>query len=828
MRTPHILFGLLFCLGYISLTCNCAGSNGSTLIPGKALIGGEKLVSSNGKFALGFFKSGASKSSHNTTLPNWYLGIWFNKIPKLTPVWVANRDRPITQPSLNLSKLIISGDGNLVILNHLTKSIIWSSRIASRTKASRETTAVLSDNGNLIILDNATPARVWWQSFENPTDVFLPGGKIGRNKITGKAYSFVSKKNLIDPASGIYCMELDPSGAKQYLVKLCNSSIVYFSTGVWNGKYFPSVPEMSGSTFAHAKFIDNEHEEYLTYAPADETMTTICVLDVSGLTKQLLWVEALQDWETVYIQPKAACDVFAVCGPFTVCNDNALPLCSCMEGFSVRSPEDWDIDDRRGGCMRITPLDCSWNKIAKEDTDKFYPIPGVRLPYGAHVMEAVASASDCKGYCLTNCTCTAYSYSKSVCSIWQGEILNVKQHSYTTNAEDDDILYLRLADRHVQSKENSGKRQLVIDIVIGASITSLVLLVLSLLSIIQRNKWKFFGHQNNIKDEGVVSAFRYVDLQRATKNFSEKLGGGGFGSVFKGMLSGSTTVAIKTLDGIRQGEKQFRAEVSTIGMIQHVNLVKLIGFCCEGDRRMLVYEYMQNRSLDVHLFQSGGAILNWGTRYQIAIGIAKGLSYLHESCRDCIIHCDVKPENILLDVSFVPKIADFGMAKLMGREFSRVLTTMRGTIGYLAPEWISGVPITQKVDVYSYGMVLLEIISGKRNTLEKCTSNDDHSVYFPVKAARTLHEGDLCSLVDNRIIGDINMEEVQKACKVACWCIQDNEHDRPTMGDVVQVLEGLVELARPPMLRLLRSMLGSSASTTVVSATPDCNARAQI
>uniref|UniRef100_A0A0E0AXE5 Protein kinase domain-containing protein n=1 Tax=Oryza glumipatula TaxID=40148 RepID=A0A0E0AXE5_9ORYZ len=192
----------------------------------------------------------------------------------------------------------------------------------------------------------------------------------------------------------------------------------------------------------------------------------------------------------------------------------------------------------------------------------------------------------------------------------------------------------------------------------------------------------------------------------------------------------------------------------------------------EGDIRMLVYEHMVNRSLDAHLFRNDGTILNWSTRYQIAVGVAKGLSYLHESCHDCIIHCDIKLENILLDVSFVPKVADFGMAKLLGRDFSRVLTTMRGTVGYLVPEWISGVAITQKVDVYSYGM------------------------------------GDVGSLVDHQLQGDINMEEVERACKVACWCIQDEDFNRPTMGDVVQVLEGLVEPDMPQVTRLLESILG--------------------
>uniref|UniRef100_A0ACD5Z772 Uncharacterized protein n=1 Tax=Avena sativa TaxID=4498 RepID=A0ACD5Z772_AVESA len=304
-----------------------------------------------------------------------------------------------------------------------------------------------------------------------------------------------------------------------------------------------------------------------------------------------------------------------------------------------------------------------------------------------------------------------------------------------------------------------------------------------------------------------IIAFRYNDLQRATQKFTDKLGAGSFGSVFKGFINESNAIAVKRLDGAYQGEKQFRAEVSSIGAIQHNNLVKLVGFCCEDSKRLLVYEYMSNRSLDVHLFQSNSTVLNWEARYQIALGVARGLSYLHDSCRDCIIHCDIKPANILLDDSFLPKIADFGMAKLLGRDYSRVLTTMKGTVGYLAPEWITGVAITPKVDVYSYGMVLLEILSGRRNTWAPFSSNSNLDVYFPVHAAHKLLEGDVGSLVDHMLHGVVNLDEAELACKVACWCIQDDELDRPTMGQVVQILEGIVEIRMPPIPRFLQAMI---------------------
>ncbi|KAJ4798610.1 Serine/threonine-protein kinase [Rhynchospora pubera] len=290
----------------------------------------------------------------------------------------------------------------------------------------------------------------------------------------------------------------------------------------------------------------------------------------------------------------------------------------------------------------------------------------------------------------------------------------------------------------------------------------------------------------------------------------ERLGRGAFGSVFKGTLPNSRYVAVKRLEGpLQVGEKQFRNEVSTIGIVQHVNLVRLRGLCCERNKRLLVYDYMENGSLDKKLFYGSSTILDWKTRYQIALGAARGLAYLHESCIDCIIHCDVKPENILLDELFVPKVADFGMAKLVGREFSRVLTTLRGTIGYLAPEWISGVAISAKTDVYSYGMVLLELVSGRRNSEQQ---EEGHVDYFPLRAAIELNEGNILALLDSRLNGDANLEEVERVCRVACWCIQDEEHNRPTMGQVVQILEGILDVGLPPVPRSLKALKEDTTS----------------
>lgn len=798
-----VILGLHLC----SLHLPAISAAADTLSPGQSIAGDDRLVSSNGKFALGFFNTG-SKSSGNDTLSYWYLGIWFNKVPNKTHVWIANRGSPVTDATS--SHLTISPDGNLAIVSRADSSIVWSSQ-ANIT--SNNTVAVLLDTGNLVLQSSSNSSHILWESFDHPTDVFLPSAKIGLNKITGLNRRIFSRRDLVDQAPSVYSMEFGPKGGYQLV---WNSSVEYWSSGEWNGRYFSRIPEMVVKSPHYTPFIfqieyvNNDQEVYFTYRIHDDTIPLYTVLEVTGQRKALAWLNDTQGWQAVFTHPNDQCEVAATCGPFTICNDNTFPSCSCMEGFSIESPDSWELGDRTGGCRRNIPLDCVSSR-----SDIFNAVPATRLPYNAHAVESVTTAGECESICLGKCSCTAYSFGNySGCSIWHGKLVNVKQQTDDSTSANGETLHIRLAARELQArKSNKG---LVVGVVVSASLSALGILTLVLLLIMIRRHRKKLHCQalNSIYAGTGVIPFRYSDLHRATKNFSEQIGAGGFGSVFKGLLNGSTAIAVKRLVSYCQVEKQFRAEVSSIGVIHHTNLVKLIGFSCKGDERLLVYEYMSNGSLDTHLFRSNNSVtLNWSTRYQIALGVARGLAYLHESCRDCIIHCDIKPQNILLDDSFVPKIADFGMAKLLGRDFSRVMTTARGTIGYLAPEWFSGVAVTPKVDVYVYGMVLLEIISGKMNSHRESNSYADHIVCFPLEVAHKLLEGDVLSLVDGKLNGDVNVEEAERACKLACWCIQENELDRPTMGKVVQILEGLLELDLPPMPRLLQSIVQSSWKT---------------
>ncbi|CAI0395488.1 unnamed protein product [Linum tenue] len=272
-----------------------------------------------------------------------------------------------------------------------------------------------------------------------------------------------------------------------------------------------------------------------------------------------------------------------------------------------------------------------------------------------------------------------------------------------------------------------------------------------------------------------------------------QIGSGGFGSVYKGVLSDKSVVAVKKITNVGiQGKRDFCTEIAIIGNVHHVNLVKLRGFCAQGRQRLLVYEYMNRGSLDRTLFASSGPVLEWQERFEIALGTARGLAYLHTGCEHKIIHCDVKPENILLQDQFQAKISDFGLSKLLGPEQSSLFTTMRGTRGYLAPEWLTNSAISEKTDVYSYGMVLLELVSGRKNCSIKSAS--------PSQVALEMHEQRrYVELADARLEGRVRSEEVEKLVRVALCCVHEEPCLRPSMVSVVGMLEGGISLGEPRM-----------------------------
>ncbi|XVF18519.1 hypothetical protein REPUB_Repub11eG0029000 [Reevesia pubescens] len=290
--------------------------------------------------------------------------------------------------------------------------------------------------------------------------------------------------------------------------------------------------------------------------------------------------------------------------------------------------------------------------------------------------------------------------------------------------------------------------------------------------------------------------YSYAEIKRITESFNNKLGQGGFGSVFKGKLRSGKFVAIKLLSRSKANGQDFISEVATIGRIHHVNVVQLIGFCVEGTKQALVYDFMPNGSLDKIIFSTGSSSLSWEKMFEIAIGVARGIEYFHRGCEMQILHFDIKPHNILLDENFNPKVSDFGLAKLYSVDDSFIsLTAARGTLGYMAPELfyknIGG--ISSKVDVYSFEMMLMEIV-GRRKNVNVFTNHSSH-IYFPSWIYDRFDKG------KNIELGDLTENEneiLRKMVIVAFWCIQTNPTNRPSMNKVLEMLESEDELCEMP------------------------------
>ncbi|XP_048550623.1 rust resistance kinase Lr10-like [Triticum urartu] len=307
-----------------------------------------------------------------------------------------------------------------------------------------------------------------------------------------------------------------------------------------------------------------------------------------------------------------------------------------------------------------------------------------------------------------------------------------------------------------------------------------------------------------LKTYGTSKPTRYTfsEVKKMARRFKEKVGQGGFGSVYKGELPNGVPVAVKMLENSAGEGESFINEVATIGLIHHANIVRLLGFCSEGMRRALIYEFMPNESLEKYIFSDDSNIfqnlLVPDKLLNIALGIARGMEYLHQGCNQRILHFDIKPHNILLDYNFNPKISDFGLAKLCARDQSIVtLTAARGTMGYIAPELYSRNfgGVSYKSDVYSFGMLVLEMVSGRRNADPRIGSQDD--VYLPKWIYEKVINGEELALTLEATQEE--KDKVRQLAMVALWCIQWNPRNRPSMTKVVNMLTGrLQSLQMPP------------------------------
>ncbi|KAK3442694.1 hypothetical protein EUGRSUZ_B02839 [Eucalyptus grandis] len=320
----------------------------------------------------------------------------------------------------------------------------------------------------------------------------------------------------------------------------------------------------------------------------------------------------------------------------------------------------------------------------------------------------------------------------------------------------------------------------------------------------------------NFENRGILvtGRYSYADIKRMTNSFKEKVGEGGYGCVYKGKLADGLLVAVKILSKLKGDGEDFINEVNSMSKTSHVNIVKLLGFCFHKTKRALIYEYMPNGSLEKliyeeNYFKLGCGYLGWDTLYQISLGIAHGLEYLHKGCNSRILHFDIKPHNILLDENYCPKISDFGLAKICHREKSTISLAHEGLRGLSHQKNIRG--ISQKSDVYSFGMTMLEMVGGRKNIMTGAERTSE--VYFPHWIHKRLELQEELGLQNVTSEGD--KEKAEKMVIVGLWCIQTNPSIRPTMSEVVDMLRGSVDCLRVPPKPYLSSPSRSSPSTSI-------------
>ncbi|XP_042981211.1 rust resistance kinase Lr10-like [Carya illinoinensis] len=368
---------------------------------------------------------------------------------------------------------------------------------------------------------------------------------------------------------------------------------------------------------------------------------------------------------------------------------------------------------------------------------------------------------------------------------------------------DDPTIYMNWSRTPDEAKGTPSTKLVTAGAVLGSFLVLLVVFALQRLYIndVVEKEYrakieKFLEDYRNFKP----TRYSYADIKKITNQFAEKLGQGAYGTVFKGKLSNQIHVAVKILNNSsKENGEEFINEVGIMGRIHHVNVVRLVGFCADGFRRALVYEFLSNYSLEKFIFSANvkNRFLGWDKLQDIAIGVAKGIEYLHQGCDHQILHFDIKPHNVLLDDNFNPKISDFGLAKLCSKDQSVVsMTTGRGTMGYIAPEVFSRNfgNVSYKADVYSFGMLLLEIVGGKRNV--DVTVESTSKVYFPEWIYNLLEQKEELRVF---IEDDGYTKIVEKLAIVGLWCIQWHPMDRPSMKLVVQMLEGEEDkLIMPP------------------------------
>lgn len=687
---------------------------------GSSLTAGDdtsKWPSPSGDFAFGF------RRLENNNL--FLLAIWFDKIPDKTIVWYANGANPAPKGS----KIELTTDGKLN-LNIPNGQSIWK----AENVANGVTYASLLDTGNFV-LGSDNSSKYMWESFRYPSDTMLPTQVLD---VGGVLSSRMTKSNY---SKGHFQLQLRPDGD---LVLNTISSHMDF---VYDPPYYKSeTSDTNNSMNSGYRVVFNE-TGYIKVVKRNGVAVNLTLgnlastkdfylkatLDFDGIFTQYahpknpnngIWDKA---WSSVWYEPKDICTSLSgdlgvgACGFNSICavDVEGRPTCECIPGFSLV-----DSNNQYSGCKQEKVQKCN-QRSKPEELFEMQAMNNAFWPSSANYERfPLQNEEVCNSSCFKDCNCVVAVVKEGTC--WKKK-LPLSYGRLDRNTYGKVLVKIPKVDgssgNKISRNPNGAKKDqsaviLVVSVLLGGSLLFNFIFVATVSLVV------FFAYRRSQRVNKVSSllemnlrVFTFQELQEATEGFREEVGKGSFGTVYKGIISTSSSkaiVAVKKLERLAQdGEKEFKTEAGAIAKIHHKNLVRLVGFCDEGSNRLLVYEFMTNGTLASFLF--GISRPDWNKRLQMAYGIARGLMYLHEECSTQIIHCDIKPQNILLDDTFTTKISDFGLAKLLGSNQTRTSTVIRGTKGYVAPEWFRNSPVTAKVDVYSYGVMLLEILCCRRN-----------------------------------------------------------------------------------------------------------------
>ncbi|KAI3986569.1 hypothetical protein MKX01_014107 [Papaver californicum] len=685
----HIL-PCLFTLSFSILYYISASQGIDFITTSQYISDNQTLVSSGEIFNLGFFSLGENSI-------NRYIGIWFNIIQGPTTT--------------------IADDGNLVVIDG-RNNIAWTTDVPNITFGN--TKAELMDTGNLILREttngSSNNGRILWDSFDHPSNVFIPGMKF-----------MTSWRNSSDPSTVSFTLELDPSRLSQIIIKDVSNGKLYWQSGPWNNRVFIGIPTMYNVYVDGFNLVRDSQQVYLTLGYGENTSITGFALEPDGKFVLRNWIENDRKWSDVWYSRIADCDIYSKYGPFGSCDALASPICSCLKGNG-----NWS-----GGCVRRTDLQCQRNGNGtinrnnvsstyegEKESDGFLTLANMKVPDHAEWWQG-ESTEECEQKCLGNCSCLAYSYENNIgCMWWASNLVDTQKFSNFFEAGVE--LHIKVASSELPKKKGA-KIAIIISMVIGLVVISLCTFFCWRWMAKKRGKmnegtgFSLFGDTyretsdpNMFGDNPELKMFNFETLCIATKSFSgaTKLGNGGFGSVNK------VTIVL-------------------------INISNLAGTLKLGE---VFPNYRGDKSWD---------------------------PLPHRDSRLRVIHRDLKASNVLLDENLNPKVSDFGMARIFGGDELQADTRrVVGTYGYMSPEYAMEGRFSEKSDVFSFGVLLLEIVSGKRNT--------------------SFHLQELSS----RLLGYVSCVDILRCIHVGLLCVQESAKDRPTMSIVLSMLTS--EIAHLP------------------------------